>query len=68
VAALNPPSRTNAGDDLTSGDGGIFPKGLPVGRIIDTRPANAGLFTTARIRLGANLNRLEEVWVLQSNP
>lgn len=53
---------------VTSGDGGIFPKGLPVGKIIDTHPANAGLFTTARIRLGANLNRLEEVWVLQSNP
>jgi len=50
---------------VTSGDGGIFPKGLPVGRIIDTRSASAGLFTTARIRLGANLNRLEEVWVLE---
>ncbi len=50
---------------VTSGDGGIFPKGLPVGKIIDTHPANAGLFTTARVRLGANLNRLEEVWVLQ---
>jgi len=50
---------------VTSGDGGIFPKGLPVGKIIDTRAANAGLFTTARIRLGANLNRLEEVWVLE---
>jgi rod shape-determining protein MreC len=50
---------------VTSGDGGVFPKGLPVGGVLDTRPANAGLYTTARIRLGANLNRLEEVWVLQ---
>ncbi len=50
---------------ITSGDGGVFPKGLPVGNVLDTRPASAGLYTTARLRLGANLNRLEEVWVLQ---
>lgn len=50
---------------ITSGEGGIFPKGLRVGKIIDTRTENAGLFTTARVRLAANFNRLEEVWVLQ---
>lgn len=49
---------------VTSGDGGIFPKGIHVGRIVDTRAANSGLFTSARVRLGANLNRLEEVWVI----
>lgn len=49
---------------VTSGLGGVFPKGIPVGRIVDTRPMEAGLFTTARIQLGANLNRLEEVWIL----
>jgi rod shape-determining protein MreC len=49
---------------LTSGLGGVFPRGLPVGRIRDTRPAEGGLYTTARVTLGANLNRLDEVWVL----
>jgi rod shape-determining protein MreC len=50
---------------VTSGQGGVFPSGLPVGTILDTRSVEAGLFTTARLRLAANLNRLEEVWVLQ---
>ncbi len=49
---------------LTSGLGGVFPKGIPVGRVADTRPMESGLFTTARVQLGANLNRLEEVWIL----
>jgi rod shape-determining protein MreC len=49
---------------LTSGLGGIFPKGIPVGRIVDARTVEGGLYTEARLRLAANLNRLEEVWVL----
>jgi len=39
--------------------------GLPVGTVVDTRATEGGLFTTARIRLAVNLNRIEEVWVLQ---
>lgn len=55
-----------AGHQLfTSGLGGIFPKGLTIGKVIDTREVDAGLYTAARVRLAANLNRLEEVWVLQ---
>ncbi len=50
---------------VTSGFGGVFPHGLPVGTILDTRPSAGGLYTGARIRLFANLNRLDEVWVLQ---
>jgi rod shape-determining protein MreC len=49
---------------LTSGDGGVFPKGIPVGRIVDVRTNEFGLYLEARVRLAANLNRLEEVWVL----
>jgi len=49
---------------LTSGLGGIFPKGIPVGQIADARTVEGGLYTEARLRLAANLNRLEEVWVL----
>lgn len=49
---------------LTSGLGGVFPKGVPVGEIVDARPVDGGLYTEARIRLAANLNRIEEVWVL----
>ncbi len=50
---------------FTSGLGGVFPAGLPVGTIVDTRNEEGNVFTTARVRLSANLNRLEEVWVLQ---
>lgn len=49
---------------ITSGLGGVFPAGIPVGEIVDTRSVEGGLYTEARIRLGANLNQLEEVWVL----
>jgi rod shape-determining protein MreC len=49
---------------VTSGLGGVFPGGLAVGTILDTRPSAGGLYTTARVRLLANLNRLDEVWVL----
>ena len=49
---------------ITSGDGGIFTNGIPVGTIIEVRTNEFGLYLEARVRLAANLNRLEEVWVL----
>jgi rod shape-determining protein MreC len=49
---------------VTSGEGGVFPKGLPVGRIIDVQTNQFGLYLEARVRLSVNLNRLEEVWVM----
>jgi rod shape-determining protein MreC len=47
----------------TSGEGGIFPKDIPIGKIIDARSVEYGLSTVARVKLGANLSALEEVWV-----
>lgn len=49
---------------VTSGDGGLFPKGILVGTITDARPVESGLYTMAQVKLAANLARLEEVWVL----
>jgi rod shape-determining protein MreC len=49
---------------VTSGIGGIFPKGIPLGQIVDSQPVELGLYTEARVRLSANLGSLEEVWVL----
>jgi rod shape-determining protein MreC len=49
---------------LTSGLGGIFPKGIPVGMVIDRRTVDYGLYTEARVKLHVNLNQLEEVWVV----
>ena len=48
----------------TSGDGGIFPRNIPIGQIIDSRSTDSGLATTARVKLAANLSALEEVWVV----
>jgi rod shape-determining protein MreC len=49
---------------VTSGEGGIFPKGIPIGRIVDVQPVDYGTRTEARVRLAANLGALEEVWVM----
>jgi rod shape-determining protein MreC len=49
---------------VTSGLGGVFPKGLPIGQLVDTRSIEYGLYTEARVKLAANLNRLEEVLVM----
>jgi len=48
----------------TSGLGGIFPKGIPIGTIVDSQKAEFGLYTEARLKLAADLSALEEVWVL----
>jgi rod shape-determining protein MreC len=49
---------------FTSGQGGVFPKGIPIGKIVDSRPVEFGLYTEAQVKLAANLGALEEVWVL----
>jgi len=49
---------------ITSGLGGVFPKGIPIGKIVDAQTVEYGLATEARVKLNANLGALEEVWVL----
>jgi rod shape-determining protein MreC len=49
---------------VTSGLGGLSPPGIAIGEVVDSRPAEYGLSTEARVKLAVNLNRLEEVWVL----
>jgi len=49
---------------VTSGLGGIFPAGISIGKIVDSRAVEYGLYTEARVKLDANLGGLEEVWVL----
>jgi rod shape-determining protein MreC len=49
---------------VTSGEGGIFPTGIPIGQIVDARPAEFGLYTEARVKLSANPAALTQVWVL----
>ena len=49
---------------VTSGLGGVFPKGIPLGQIYDARSVEYGLYTEARVKLNADLGSLEQVWVL----
>ena len=49
---------------VTSDMGGIFPKGIPIGKIVDVRPVEFGLGLEASVKVAANLGALEEVWVL----
>ncbi len=51
----------------TSGEGGIFPRDIPIGTIVDSQTVEYGLYTVARVKLAANLNALEEVWVMSVN-
>jgi rod shape-determining protein MreC len=48
---------------VTSGIGGIFPKGILVGQVVDFRSIGYGLYNEARVKLQINMNTLEEVWV-----
>lgn len=49
---------------VSSGLGGIFPKGLVVGRVTGVTKQKFGLFQEAEISPSANLSRLEEVFVI----
>jgi rod shape-determining protein MreC len=51
---------------VTSGTDGVFPRGLPVGRVTQLRRSANGLFQEALVVPAVNVTRLEEVLVLTS--
>ena len=54
-----------AGQDVvTSGMGGIFPAGIPIGKIVDAQTVEFGLASEARVKLNVNLGALEDVFIL----
>jgi len=62
---LPPNANVKPGQNVvTSGNGGIFPKEIVIGKVVDSHPAEFGLSTEARVKVAADLNSLEEVWVL----
>lgn len=57
----------NRGDIIdTSGLGGIFPKGLRIGRIEEIRPEPHGISQYAVIRPAVDFNKLKNVYVIKS--
>jgi rod shape-determining protein MreC len=49
---------------VTSDLGGLFPRGIPIGKIVDAQQVEFGLSAEADVKLLADLSSLEEVWVL----
>jgi rod shape-determining protein MreC len=50
---------------ITSGlQGGIFPRGILIGQVVDTNSVGYGLYMEARVKLAANFGNLENVWVI----
>jgi len=49
---------------VTSGEGGVFPANIPIGKVVDSRSMEYGLSTEARVRLSADMGALQEVWVM----
>ncbi len=53
------------GDTLiTSGVGGVFPKGLTVGRVVSLERRSFGLYQNATVEPGVDFGRLEEMLVI----
>jgi rod shape-determining protein MreC len=48
----------------TSGEGGIFPDRILIGQVADVESVGQGLYMEARVKLAADLQRLEMVWVI----
>lgn len=48
----------------TSGHSSIFPAGIVIGEVVDTRPENFGLVHVARVKLAVKMHLLDEVFVM----
>jgi rod shape-determining protein MreC len=53
---------------ISSGIGGVFPKGLNIGEVTMVKKGEYGIFQTVEVRPAVNLVRLEEVLVLLLPP
>lgn len=49
---------------VSSGFGGIFPKGLLIGNVISVVPSSAGILQTVTVKAAVDIYRLEEVFVV----
>jgi rod shape-determining protein MreC len=52
---------------VTSGIGGVFPKGLPVGEVTMVKRGEYGIFQTVTIRPSVNIAHLEDILIVLRN-
>ncbi len=65
ISYLPPEAKIQPGDVvITSGLGGVFPKGLVIGTIKEVLPDPSGMILSALIEPRVNFNRLEEVLII----
>lgn len=58
-------TEARAGDPVvTSGLGRLFPRGIPVGKLLSVEPAPGALNSRARVKLAVDSSRLNEVWII----
>ncbi len=63
---ISPETELKQGDVIiSSGKGGIYPKGLAIGKIVKIAGSDNGLFQTAIIQPTVNFSKLEEVLCLR---
>jgi rod shape-determining protein MreC len=53
---------------VSSGMGGVFPKGILLGRVQEVVRGNSGLFQTVEVEPAVDFSRLEEVLVVMQRP
>ncbi len=54
---------------ITSGNGGVFPKGLPIGAVVRVEREEYGMFQQVEVAPAVDFSRLEEVLILlEENP
>ena len=49
---------------VTSDHSAFFQNSILIGKVVDTRPVDFGLYTVARVKLAVKMNLLDEVWVM----
>jgi rod shape-determining protein MreC len=64
LSFVNRNSTVQPGHHVATSGLGVFPSGIPVGQVIDTQSVGFGMYLKARIKLAADLNHLDYVWVL----
>lgn len=69
VKTLTPESDIQVGDRvLSSGLGGVYPKGLVIGEVVEVMPGKYGVGRAARLKPVVDFVRLEEVAVITGAP